>query len=156
MLRAWQFFLVLDTLPTVKDDERISRKKTLYWVVSRKGICCGNHLSPKQVISQTVNLLVGYLVGSSQENSTRSLFLISILFIQIAPGPCYYYLVLPYSPCFILMSASLPTQGHHMYSMCPNVIFQTFLLCSRLMTSHHVTCHVTSFVTCLLHCLSRK
>ena len=107
-------------------------------------LCCGNHLSQRQVTSQTVNLLIGYLVGCSQENSTRSLFLINVLFIQSAPGPCYNYLTLPYSSCSILMSASLLTQGHHVYSMCPDVIFQTLLPCSRLMTSHHVICHVTS------------
>ena len=84
------------------------------------------------------------IVWDSQENSTRSLCLISVLFIQKCSGPCYYYLSLPYSPCFVLMSASLFTQGHHVYSRCPDVIFQTLLLCSRPMTSHHVTCHVTS------------
>ena len=36
--------------------------------------CCGNHLSQRQMITQTVNLLVGYQVGNSQENSTRSLY----------------------------------------------------------------------------------
>ena len=86
----------------------------------------------------------GLWCGNSQENSTRSLCLISVLFIQMCPGPCYHYLSLPYSPCFILMSASLLTQGHHVYSRCPDVIFQTLLLCSRPMTSHYVTCHVTS------------
>ena len=106
--------------------------------------CCGNHLSQRQMITQAVNLLVGYQVGNSQENSTRSLFLIRVLFIQISPGPCYYYLTLPYSPCSILMSASLFTQGHHVYSICPDIIFQTILPCSRPVTSHHVTCHVTS------------
>ena len=63
--------------------------------------CCGNHLSERQMITQAVNLLVGYQVGNSQENSTRSLSLISILFIQICPGLCYHYLNLPYSPCVI-------------------------------------------------------
>ena len=106
--------------------------------------CCDNHLSQRQIITQTVNLLVGYQVGNSQENSTRSLCLIRVLFIQMCPGPCYHYLSLPYSPCFILISASLLTQGHHVYSRCPDIIFQTLLLCSRPMTSHHVTCHVTS------------
>ena len=28
--------------------------------------------------------------------------------------------------------------------MCPNIIFQIFLPPSRLMMSHHVTCHVTA------------
>ena len=42
------------------------------------------------------------------------------------------------------MLASLLTQGHHVYSRCPDIIFQTLLSGSRLMTSHHVTCHVTS------------
>ena len=63
---------------------------------------------------------------------------------------------LPYSPCFILMSASFPTQGYHVYFMCSDVIFYTLLLCSRLMTSHHVTCHVTSLSHAFLHCLSQE
>ena len=110
----------------------------------KKARCCSNHLSQRQMITQMVNLLVGYQVGNLQENLTRSLFLIRVLFIQMSPGPCYYYLTLPYSSCSILMSTSLLTQGHHVYSMCPNVIFQTILPCSRLVTSHHVTCHMTS------------
>jgi len=36
-----------------------------------------------------VNLKGRYNVGSSQENSTRSLFLIRVLFIQSPHGPCY-------------------------------------------------------------------
>ena len=36
-------------------------------------VCCGNHLSQRQMITQTVNLLVGYQVENSQENLTRSL-----------------------------------------------------------------------------------
>ena len=42
------------------------------------------------------------------------------------------------------MFTSFPTQGHHVVYMCPDVIFQILLLCSRPMTSHHVTCHVTA------------
>ena len=44
------------------------------------------------------------------------------------------------------MSISFPTQGHHVYSMCPDIIFQILLPHSRLMTSHHVTSmsHVSS------------
>ena len=45
------------------------------------------------------------------------------------------------------MSISFPTQGHHVVFMCPDVIFQTLPLCSKLMILHHVTCHVTS-VSC--------
>ena len=45
--------------------------------------------------------------------------------------------------CYILMSTSFPTQGHHVVYMCPDVIFQILLLCSRPMTSYHGTCHVT-------------
>jgi len=97
-----------------------------------------------------------YLVGNSQENSTRSLFLIRVLFIQMSPGPCYYYLTLPYSPYSILMSTSLLTQGHHMYFMCPDVIFQTILPCSRLVTSHQCDLSCDFLVMCLLHHLSRK
>ena len=37
------------------------------------------------------------------------------------------------------MSTSFLTQGHHIVYMCPDVIFQILLLCSRPMTSHHVT-----------------
>ena len=42
-----------------------------------------------------VNLLIGYQVGNSQENLTRSLFLINVLFIQRSPGLCYNYLTCP-------------------------------------------------------------
>ena len=42
------------------------------------------------------------------------------------------------------MSTLFPTQGHHVVYMCPDVIFQILLLCSRPMTSHHVICHVTA------------
>ena len=49
----------------------------------RTTLCCDNHLSQGQMIIQGVNLLSGYLVGNSQENLTRSLFLIIVLFIQI-------------------------------------------------------------------------
>ena len=31
-----------------------------------------------------------------------------------------------------------------MYTICPDIIFQILLPCSRPMISHHVTCHVTS------------
>jgi len=96
------------------------------------------------MIAQSINLKLGYRVGNSQENLTRSLFLIRVLFIQMSPGLCYYYLTLPYSPCSILMSTSLLTQGYHMYSRYSDIIFQTLPSGSRLMTSHHVTCHVTS------------
>ena len=42
------------------------------------------------------------------------------------------------------MSISFPTQGHHVIYMCSDVIFQILPPCSRLMISHHVTCHVTA------------
>ena len=42
------------------------------------------------------------------------------------------------------MSALFLTQGHHVAYMYPDVIFQILLLCSRPMTLHHVTCHVTT------------
>ena len=44
--------------------------------------CCGNYLSQRQMITQVVNLLMGYQVGNSQENSTRSLFLIRVLYTK--------------------------------------------------------------------------
>jgi len=119
-------------------------------------LCCGNHLSQRQMIIQTANLLVGYQVGNSQENSTRSLFLIRVLFIQMSPGPCYYYLTLPLCPCFILISALCSTQGHHVYSKCPDIIFQTLPSSSRLVISHHVTCHVTSLSRALFIVLKKK
>ena len=72
-------------------------------------------------------------MGSSQENSTRSLCLIRVLYIQNTHGLCY-----------ILISTLFLTQGHHIVYMCPDVIFQILLLHSRPMTSHHVTCHVTA------------
>ena len=42
------------------------------------------------------------------------------------------------------MSVLCLTQGYHVVYMCLNVIFQILLLCSRSMTSYHVTCHVTT------------
>ena len=42
------------------------------------------------------------------------------------------------------MSVLFSTQDYYVVSMCPDIIFQTLPLCSRLMTSHHVTCNVTS------------
>ena len=42
------------------------------------------------------------------------------------------------------MFASFPTQGHHVVYICPDIIFQILPPCSRPMTSHHVTCHVTA------------
>ena len=42
------------------------------------------------------------------------------------------------------MSTSFPTQGHHIVYICSNIIFQILPPCSRPMTSHHVTCHVTA------------
>jgi len=107
------------------------------------------------MIAQSINLKLGYRVENSQENLTRSLFLIRVLFIQMSPSLCYYYLILPYSLCSILMSASLLTQGHHVYSRYPDIIFQTLPSGSRLMTSHHVTCHVTS-LSCASSLSKRK
>ena len=42
------------------------------------------------------------------------------------------------------MSVSFPTQSHYVVYMCPDIIFQIFPPCSRPMTSHNVTCHVTA------------
>ena len=39
--------------------------------------------------------------------------------------------------------------------MCPDVLFQILLSCSRPMTSHHVTCHVTA-VLCASSSSKRK
>ena len=91
------------------------------------------------------SLKMEYQVGNSQENSTRSLCLIRVLYIHNIYGPCY-----------ILMSASFLTQGYHVIYMCPDVIFQILLLCSRPMTSHHVTCHVTAMSHASSSLLKRK
>ena len=40
--------------------------------------------------------------------------------------------------------------------MCPDVIFQILLLCSRPMTLHHVTCHVTVMSHASSSSLKRK
>ena len=45
------------------------------------------------------------------------------------------------------MSTSFPTQGHHVVYIYPDIIFQILPLCSRLMISHHVICHVIA-VSC--------
>ena len=44
------------------------------------------------------------------------------------------------------MSSTTNTEfgSENVASVCPNVIFQILLLCSRSMTLHHVTCHVTT------------
>ena len=42
------------------------------------------------------------------------------------------------------------SQGYHVYSMCPNVIFQILLPPFRPMTSHYVISHVTSTSRALL------
>ena len=42
------------------------------------------------------------------------------------------------------MSASFLTQDHYVVYICPNIIFQILLLCSRPMMLHHVTCHVSA------------
>jgi len=42
------------------------------------------------------------------------------------------------------MSTSYFIQGHHVYTICPDIIFQILLPCSRPIMSHHVTCHVTA------------
>ena len=57
---------------------------------------------------------------------------------------------------YILMSASFLTQGHHVVYMCPDVIFQILPPCSRPMTSHHVTCHVTVMSCASSSLLKRK
>ena len=62
---------------------------------------------------------------------------------------------LPSCLCFILIPALYPTQGHHMYSICSDVIFQTLSSCSRLVTSNHVTCHVNS-LSCASSLLFKK
>jgi len=51
-----------------------------------------------------------------------------------------------YLYCYRLVYATISclTQGHHMYTMCPDIIFQILLPCSRPMMSHHVTYHVTA------------
>ena len=52
-------------------------------------LCYSNHLSQWQIIAQASKSQSEYIVGSLQENSTRSLFLIRVLFIQSPHGPCY-------------------------------------------------------------------
>ena len=53
------------------------------------------------------------------------------------------------------MSVSFPTQGHYVVYMCSDIIFQIFPPCSRPMTLHHVTCHVTA-VSCASLLFKRK
>ena len=54
------------------------------------------------------------------------------------------------------MSTSFPTQGYHVVYMCPDVIFQILLLYPRPMTSHHVTCNVTTMSCASLLSLKEK
>ena len=53
------------------------------------------------------------------------------------------------------MSTSFLTQGHYVVYICPDIIFQILLLCSRPMTSHHMTCHVT-VVSCAFFIVQKK
>jgi len=122
-------------------EERLKRDRS-----KRPCNCCGNHLSQWQMTAQgSKSLKMGYQVGNSQENSTRSLCLIRVLYIQNT-----------YSPCYILMSTSFLTQGHYVVYMCSDIIFQILLLCSRPMMSHHVTCHVTAMSHASSLSLKRK
>ena len=51
---------------------------------------CGNYLSQWQMTTQdSKSLNIRFRVGSLQENSTRSLFFIRVLFIQSPHGLCY-------------------------------------------------------------------
>jgi len=78
--------LVVNISKVVRYRELVKKKKVKELKLVE---CCGNHLSQRQMITQIVNLLVGYQVGNSQENSTRSLFLIKVLYIRSPHGPCY-------------------------------------------------------------------
>ena len=66
------------------------------------------------------------------------------------------YILSTSGPCYNLMSASFLTQGDHVAYICSDVIFQIFPLCSRLMMSHHVTCHVTAMSRASSLSLTRK
>ena len=110
-----------------------------------KFYCCGNHLSQWQMISQLskslrMDIMWEVHKRTRQEVSAKLEFYIYKTCLVRATNK----LSLPYCPCYNLMSISFSTQGHHVVYMCPNVIFQILLPCSRLMTSHNVTCHVTA------------
>ena len=47
-------------------------------------------------------------------------------------------------PHIYYSSVSHLPQGQHAIYICSDIIFQIFLPPSRLMTSHHVICHVTA------------
>ena len=49
-----------------------------------------------------------------------------------------------YRPYIHYSSISHLPQDQYAIYMCPDVIFQAFLLPSRLIMSRHVTCHVTA------------
>ena len=59
-------------------------------------------------------------------------------------------------PCYNLMSASFPTQGHHVVYMCPDVIFQILLPPSRPydVTSCDMSCDCE--VSCLFIVQTKK
>ena len=97
--------------------------------------CCNNHQTQGPMITQVVKLLVKLSSGKKHKRTQQgaSAKLDRVLFILLQVSPCYY-----------LIFASHLTQGHHVYTMCPDIIFQILLPCSRSMTSHHVTCHVTA------------
>ena len=79
------FFLTLSSLLAVEDDKRI-RNRSPRNTESQKIVkfyCCGNHQTQSPTITQQANLLGRYLVGISQENSTRSLFLIRVYIYKV-------------------------------------------------------------------------
>ena len=113
--------------------KRLLQKQVIVSMNINSANYCGNHLSQWQMTTQgSKSLKMEYQVGNSQENSTRSLCLIRVLYIQNTYGPCY-----------ILISASFLTQGHYVVYICSDIIFQILLLHSRPMMSHHVTYHMT-------------
>ena len=62
--------------------------------------CCGNHLSQGQMtVQDSKSLNIRFRVGSSQKNSTRSLCLIKVLYIQ-STHSLYYYLMFASRPPF--------------------------------------------------------
>ena len=58
------------------------------------------------------------------------------------------YITFSLNSSLFIKSTSHLTQGHHVYTIYPDVIFQILLPYSRPMTSYHVTCHVTS-ISCV-------
>ena len=80
----------------------------------------------------------------SSEKFTRELNKESLLNCYPIYTITWWSVLLIIGPAHVYALYSYLLHVYHVYTICPDIIFQILLLCSRPMTSHHVTCHVTA------------